>query len=179
MTDLRPADRLDETDGASEPKKRSVRNDFRTLGERFQAERHGDCPAHPARFSLPTTILLFWGYSIAVFSGLTMILAFFYPNYRLEAAVWAGAVVFIAGHFTLLGTFYCKKKFGALVEMAFGSVMRTGIPLAAVLVFYFTIDKILFKMTVITLVVFYMVTLPFEVWVFLPKPKKGIKRSTS
>lgn len=63
-----------------------------------------------------------------------------------------------------------------MVDFAVSMAIRTGIPLVAALVFFLAFDNIIFNVTVLTMVVFYLAMLPFEVWVMLPGSRKKAEK---
>ena len=163
----------------SEVSKRSVLNDAKLLKEEFSREAHGLRTAQQARFAVSTAFLLYWGYFAFLCGAAYILLPHFSERITPRVLLYAAGAVFLARNANIAAVYYCKTKFGALVEMTVSSALRTGIPLTAVLVFYLAIDKILLKSAVLTLFGFYVLTLPFEVWLFLPRPGAAQKAGNS
>ena len=155
----------------------SLLRDAKVLKNRFRGEYGGKFPAPPPRFSVCTALFLYWGYLLL----LTALFFFAGPLLRkgfpLSAALYGGLTVLVSGSGVIFCAFYCKKKYGALVEMLVSSAIRSGIPLLAALVFYFTMDKMILRAAILTLAAFYVLTLPFVVWVTLPRrrPAGGVE----
>lgn len=150
------------------PAKRTVLGDVKTLKNEFRAEtdRAGRSAAKP-RFRLSAAFAFYWVYAAAVYGILGFILRAL-AKFPGRAILYAAAAVFLAGNLCIAVTYYCKKRYGALVEMTAASAVRTGIPLLAVLAFYLSFDKITFRAAVLSLAAFYVLSLPFEVWIGLP-----------
>lgn len=154
-------------------KKNSFFDDSKLIRDRIKAEQRGDFPSQPARFSEKKTFLLFFFWFLTVFIAIFTVGTFFWPKILPKSALYAGSVSFFSGFILIFVVFYCKKKYGALIEFAVSTFVRTGIPLIAALVFFLTFDKILFNFTVLTLALFYLLLIPFEVWVLLPRLSKS------
>ncbi|MGI5831386.1 MAG: hypothetical protein ACOX6D_02470 [Thermoguttaceae bacterium] len=154
--------------GDSAATRHSLVKDIKTPKDRFRRETDGKFPASPSRFSLSTALFFYWIYAAVIYGGAVCLIRFFCEAYPLRAAFYAGGVVFTAGNLAICCAFYCKKKYGALVELLVSLAVRTGLPLAVALVLCCTMDKILGRAVILTLAAFYVLTLPFEVWVTLP-----------
>ena len=158
----------------SDAPEHSLLRDAKILKDRFRGEYGGKFPAPPPRFSIRTALLLYWGYVLLMTALFLFAGPLFERGFSAPAALYAGLTVLVSGSGVIFCAFYCKKKYGALVEMLLSSALRTGIPLLVALVFYFTMDKMILRSAILTLAAFYVLTLPFVVWVTLPRrPSAG------
>ena len=158
---------------SSDAPRRTILDDAKTIRDSFRGNAAEKFPAHPPRFPLFKALVLFWGYALAVYSGVVALFNALYQSYPLCAGIAAALAVFVAGNGSILCAFYAKKRFSALVEMLLSGAVRTGIPLAVALVFYFSVDKMTSKPAILTLAALYVLTLAFEVWVTLPGSSAG------
>ena len=158
---------------SSDAPRRTILDDAKTIRDSFRGDAAEKFPAHPPRFPLFKTLVLFWGYALAVYSVVIALFNAWYPAYPLRSGCAAALAVFIAGNGSILCAFYAKKRFSALVEMLLSGAVRTGIPLAVALVFYFAVDRMIVRPAVLTLAALYVLTLAFEVWVTLPGSSAG------
>lgn len=123
----------------------------------------------PSRFSFRVTLFLFLVWFLIVFLAVLGGGTLFFPAYFPKTAFCAGAAAFLAGIIQIIVSWYIRLKYGVLVDFLVGMFARTGIPLIAALVFFLLFDNILFKYSVLTLAVFYLLLMPFEVWLSFPR----------
>ena len=162
-----------QNESSREAPRRSIVGDAKAIRDSLRggAEK---CPAQPPRFSLPKALALFWGYALIVYAGVLALFNASVHEYPLRAALIAALAAFLSGNLSILCAFFGKKKFGALAELLVTSAVRTGLPLAVALAFYFAADRMIARLAVLTLAALYLLTLAFEVWVTLPGRSAGI-----
>lgn len=117
------------------------------------------------RFSLGKSLGIFLGYWLVVFflivSGGKVLGQ---KDFYIPAGI-AGGILLASGFFYLLSLYFTRRRFAnPLFGFLVGIVAKTGVPLVAALVIYCVLGKILFNKTAVTLVIFYMFVMPFEIW---------------
>ena len=162
-----------QSEPSSDAPRRSILGDAKVIRDSFRGGAAEKFPALPPRFSLSKALLLFWIYAAVVYAGVLAAFNALSDAYPLRAALAAAAAVFLAGNLSILCAFFGKKRFSAMVEMLVTGAIRTGLPLAVALVFYFAVDKIISRPAILTFAALYVLTLAFEVWVTLPARSAG------
>ena len=157
-------------------KKWSVRRFFHALRSQIQAEKNGFFPSQPSRWGVGTTLFAFFLLFSAVFCVVLIVGEAFWPAFFPKAAFFSGGVILFTGLFLIFTSCIIKSKYGVIVDFAVSMAIRTGIPLAAALAFFWVFDNIILNVTILTMVVFYLAMLPFEVWVMLPGSRKSAEK---
>lgn len=144
----------------------------------FEDEKSAERPKSTARFGFFTTLALFLGWFGVVFSLILAVGTVYRPEFFPKSALYAGGIALFAGISQIVALYYCRRKYGVLVEFAVSMLFRTGFPLVAALVFFLLFDNILFKCTVLALGGFYLLLTPLEVWLSIPttvenRPRTG------
>lgn len=134
----------------------------------FDADMNAKEPKPTARFRFFTTLALFLGWFGVVFSLILTVGTVYWPEFFPKSALYSGGIALFAGISQIIALYYCRRKYGVLVEFAVSMLFRTGFPLIAALVFFLLFDNILFKCTVLALGGFYLLLTPLEVWLSIP-----------
>lgn len=115
---------------------------------------------------------LYWFVLLVVFALTSVAGRALYPESFPKVSLIVAAVFVVLGGLLHCVNIWICGKYSILAEYAVKMSVRTGIPLLATLVFFLSFDNILFKRSVLTLALFYLVLFPTEVWATLPRSER-------